>query len=246
MNINRAWCGILLAAGKGRRFDASGERDKLLQVLPSGLTVAGSSAKNLLAVLPHCLAVLPPAANLHVNAHANAHANTHANTQENAAALAAVLSSKFSSELSAVLAAAGCQITRRPPVTTEALDAQPDGLASSLVHGLHQSPADCAGWVIALADMPYVQPASIAALVTALQDGADIAVPVCQGRRGNPVGFSRRYLPQLLALTGDRGARALLNAYPVTEVPVNDTGIFQDIDLPEDLAGAADRVKQLP
>jgi molybdenum cofactor cytidylyltransferase len=109
-------------------------------------------------------------------------------------------------------------------------------MASSLVHGLRQSPADCAGWVIALADMPYVQPESIAAILTALQNGADIAVPVCQGRRGNPVGFSRRYLPQLLALTGDQGARALLNMYPVTEVPVNDPGIFQDIDIPEDLS----------
>ncbi|MDO8654107.1 MAG: nucleotidyltransferase family protein [Undibacterium sp.] len=212
MNITRAWCGIVLAAGKGQRFDASGERNKLLQLLPSGLTVAGSSAKNLLAVLPHSLAVLPPSA--------WTNSNTHAST----------------ASLAALLASAGCEIAIRPVIGSEDSADRQDGMANSLVHGLRQSPADCAGWVIALADMPYVQPESIAAILTALQNGADIAVPVCQGRRGNPVGFSRRYLPQLLALTGDQGARALLNMYPVTEVLVNDPGIFQDIDIPEDLS----------
>ena len=185
--------GILLAAGKGRRFDASGNLNKLLQHLPSGMTVAGSSAKNMLSVLPDTLAVI----------------------------------SANDNSLGTLLELAGCDVTICP-------DAQ-NGLASSLVHALQQSPDDCAGWVIALADMPFVQAESIAAIVQAMSDGADIAVPVYQGKRGNPVGFSRLYLSQLLALSGDQGARSLLKTFPLTEVAVNDAGILQDIDVPQDL-----------
>jgi molybdenum cofactor cytidylyltransferase len=192
------WCGILLAAGKGRRFDASGVRNKLLQPLPSGLAVAAASAQNLCSALPRSLAVV----------------------------------STRNPELADALIKAGCEISVCAPVTVEGAD----GMARSLVHGLRHAPDDCAGWIIALADMPYVQPASMLALVQALRDGAGIAVPVHQGRRGNPVGFAREYLPQLLALTGDQGARGLLKTYPVTEVIVDDPGIFRDIDLPQDLS----------
>ena len=56
-----ATVGILLAAGRGRRFDPSGMQDKLLQVLPSGDAVVVASARHLLAVLPRVIAVVPPA-----------------------------------------------------------------------------------------------------------------------------------------------------------------------------------------
>lgn len=204
MNAKPYWCGILLAAGKGQRFDASGVRNKLLQPLSSGMTVAATSAQNLCSALPRSLAVL----------------------SARTSALSAT-----SDELAAVLSEAGCEIIVCAPAASDA----PDGMARSLVHGLLHTPDDCAGWVIALADMPYVQAASILALVQALRDGAGIAVPVHQGRRGNPVGFSREYLPQLLALTGDQGARGLLKTYLVTEVMVDDSGIFKDIDVPQDL-----------
>jgi molybdenum cofactor cytidylyltransferase len=187
------WQGILLAAGRGLRFDASGARNKLLQLLPSGLSVARSSASHLSRVLPNSLAVV----------------------------------SESSSLLDTELRPAGCRITY-------CADAR-DGMANSLLQGLRQSTPDCKGWVIALADMPFVRPESIAAVVLALQQGAGIAVPVFQGQRGNPVGFSRQYLPQLLALTGDQGARSLLKMYPVTQVEVDDPGILKDIDLPDDL-----------
>jgi molybdenum cofactor cytidylyltransferase len=206
------WCGILLAAGKGRRFDVSGVRNKLLQPLPSGMPVAAASAQNLCSALPRSLAVL--------------------SARTPAMSAMSAMSDELADKLAAVLAKAGCELSVCAPV---ALDVQ-DGMARSLVHGLRQAPDDCAGWIIALADMPYVQPASMLALVQALRDGAGIAVPVHQGRRGNPVGFSRQYLPQLLELTGDQGARALLKTYPVTEVLVDDPGIFKDIDLPQDLS----------
>ena len=51
--------GILLAAGRGRRFDPLGQRNKLLQLLPDGEPVVLASARNLLAVLPRVIAVVP-------------------------------------------------------------------------------------------------------------------------------------------------------------------------------------------
>jgi molybdenum cofactor cytidylyltransferase len=88
-----------------------------------------------------------------------------------------------------------------------------------------------------------VRPATIAALARAVAEGADIAVPVhgLEGgeesgkKRGNPVAFGRRHLPQLLALAGDRGARDIVRDNIVNEVAVDDPGILLDIDTPPDL-----------
>lgn len=186
--------GILLAAGRGRRFDPSGERNKLLQSLDDGTPVALAAARRLLTVLPNVVAVVRP----------------------NAGALAALLQ------------AAGCRVS--------ICMAADEGMAASLVQGLRES-MQAQGWVIALADMPWVEPATIAALVDAVDAGAQIAVPTWQGRRGNPVAFGRGYLPELLALRGDTGARSLLATWPVTEVDTGDSGIRRDVDSPGDLDG---------
>jgi molybdenum cofactor cytidylyltransferase len=83
--------------------------------------------------------------------------------------------------------------------------------------------------------MPYLRPGTIRALLDALRNGADIAAPMHDGRRGNPVAFSRIHLPDLLQLSGDVGARRLLQHYPVQLVEVDDPGIHLDIDRPQDL-----------
>lgn len=54
--------GVLLAAGTGSRFDPDGLRNKLLEPLPGGRTVAQESAHRLLLVVPKVLAVLRPGA----------------------------------------------------------------------------------------------------------------------------------------------------------------------------------------
>jgi molybdenum cofactor cytidylyltransferase len=130
-------------------------------------------------------------------------------------------------ELASQLRSLGCEVTECP--TAEL------GMAESLVHALSVAQG-AAGWVVALGDMPYVKPATITALMEAIQNGADIAVPTLQGRRGNPVAFSPFHLPRLLELRGDQGARSLLKAFPVTEVAVEDEGILRDIDAAADLA----------
>lgn len=55
-----AMSGILLAAGRGRRFDPAGARNKLLQTLPGGEPVVAASARCLLSCLPRVVAVVPP------------------------------------------------------------------------------------------------------------------------------------------------------------------------------------------
>lgn len=115
------------------------------------------------------------------------------------------------------------------------------GMGHSLVCGVHAL-EEASGWVVALADMPRVQPQTIARIADRLRVGARIAVPVWDGQRGHPVGFARSCRDELLALTGDSGARALLerHAAEVVWTPVDDPGIVEDVDTREDAARLRD------
>jgi len=114
------------------------------------------------------------------------------------------------------------------------------GLGSSIAVGVAAS-SHATGWVVALADMPWFTPASVAAVCGALTRGAPLAAPVYRGRRGHPVGFGRSLRAELLALNGARGARALLRRHGqgLVPVPVDDPGILADVDTPADLRGGA-------
>ncbi len=111
------------------------------------------------------------------------------------------------------------------------------GIGSSLAAGIEAS-LGADGWIVALGDMPAIEPATVAAVMRALEAGATIAAPVdAAGRRGHPVGFSAALRDELLALRGDVGAREVLerHAASVTKVASDDPGIFVDVDTPEDL-----------
>jgi molybdenum cofactor cytidylyltransferase len=110
------------------------------------------------------------------------------------------------------------------------------GMGASLACGVSATP-EADGWLIALADMPYVPTAVIAALNAELQAGAPLVAPTYQGQRGHPVGFSHAFYSELSALSGDRGARHLLDqhAEQLRLIAVVETGILRDIDTPEDL-----------
>ena len=94
-----------------------------------------------------------------------------------------------------------------------------------------------AGYLIALADMPFVDPATIAAVARAIEHGASIAAPALNGKRGHPVGLGSCHAAALMALTGDEGARRLIAGQreAVVLIEVRDPGVFQDIDTPADL-----------
>lgn len=111
------------------------------------------------------------------------------------------------------------------------------GMESSLARGVKV--ADAAGWLIALADMLFIPPATISQMRRCLDQGAAFAAPVYQDQRRHPMAFSRRYNQELLALDDDQGARKVLARYrsELQLVEVNDRGILMDIDCPEDLVG---------
>ncbi len=126
-------------------------------------------------------------------------------------------------------------IGARPAMIVVA-DDYASGMSRSLAAGLAAVPAGWRAALIALGDMPRVTAATLAALAAAAADTDAVVVPVHGGRRGNPVAWGRAHWPRLAALSGDRGARALLDVADVTEVAVDDPGIFADVDTPEALA----------
>lgn len=109
-----------------------------------------------------------------------------------------------------------------------------EGMGGSIRRGV-KATASSSGWLIMPADLPLVREHSIRRIAAELQR-SDAAVPICHGRRGHPVGMSRRFLLDLLRLAGDRGARQILAKAPraVSWVNVDDPGIYQDIDRPRD------------
>jgi molybdenum cofactor cytidylyltransferase len=118
-----------------------------------------------------------------------------------------------------------------------------EGMSTSLRAGIEQLGEDVDGALVCLGDMPRVRPAHIEALLAAFdpEDGRSICVPTWEKRRGNPVLFASRYFPEMRLVSGDVGARALLqkHAGEVCEVPVDDRAVTLDVDTPEALAALA-------
>ncbi len=117
-----------------------------------------------------------------------------------------------------------------------------DGLASSVKAGIAAVPAEADGAVVCLGDMPLIDAHLIDRLIEtfAPDRGNLIAVPVSDGRRGNPVLWSRRFFGELMTLDGDIGARHLIARHgeAVAEVAVEGHGAFLDIDTPQALEDA--------
>lgn len=203
--------GLLLAGGRGSRFDPSGHRDKLLALL-DGEPVCVHAARTLKAACRQAFAVLP------LN----------------------------KPELRRLIEQTGCE-----PLIT---DATRLGMGHSIAFGAARILDKVGGrpLVLALGDMPRVRIETIHMLIARL-DGNPLAIvaPTFNGRRGHPVVFGAAHLETLAHLEGDRGAFALLQANPPQLVPIDDPGVLQDIDTPDDLAadaahGSMDRRRDTP
>lgn len=111
------------------------------------------------------------------------------------------------------------------------------GMGNSLACGMRALPP-ATGFVIALADMPWIAVETINGVVRMLHSGAPIAAPVYQGQRGHPVGFCHHFREELISLDGDHGARELLarHAKALQLFEVDDPGVLRDIDTSADLA----------
>lgn len=105
------------------------------------------------------------------------------------------------------------------------------GMGASLAAGVAAT-ADATGWLVALGDMPYIQPHTVGRVANMLRAGARLAAPRYDGRRGHPVGFSAWFRDELLRLHGDQGARAILqrHAPELVLVECGDPGVLLDID----------------
>jgi molybdenum cofactor cytidylyltransferase len=116
------------------------------------------------------------------------------------------------------------------------------GLASSVKAGIAAVSEHADGAVVCLGDMPLVSSGLLDRLIDTFEPdrGNLIVVPVADGRRGNPVLWSRRFFKELMTLDGDIGARHLIakHAEAVAEVAVEGNGAFLDIDTPQALEAA--------
>lgn len=105
------------------------------------------------------------------------------------------------------------------------------GMGASIAHGV-ETARSADGWVIALGDMPRIRPDTIKRVEQALNEGAAIVAPAYRGERGHPVGFSAQFRNELTALTGDSGARAVLERHQdkIRLIDCDDPGVLFDID----------------
>ncbi len=162
-----------------------------------------------------------------------------------------VVDTALSSQLTGVTIATGHQadeiraaLTDLPVEFVHAAD-HADGMSATLKAGLSSLPDDIDGVLVLLGDMPRLTPDTINRLIAAYSpdDGRAIVLPTCGGQRGNPVLWDAAFIPAMLTLTGDKGARALIAAHApvVCEVAVADTGILLDVDTPDALAALNSR-----
>ena len=99
---------------------------------------------------------------------------------------------------------------------------------------------DAAGWVVALADMPFIDVISLKKVVALLSCPERIVVPTFQGNYGHPVGFGKFFEQELKSICDDKGAKSVIERYPelVKQVNVNDKGVITDVDTIQDLRKA--------
>ncbi|MCB5188928.1 nucleotidyltransferase family protein [Methylobacillus caricis] len=135
-------------------------------------------------------------------------------------------------ELAELMSSAGLRV-----LTCQAHEQEmADSLAVAVRHVSSRNPPPDA-IVIALADMPFIHPQTIASIRQQLETDAGIVVPTYQQQRGHPVGFNKRFFAELADLNGDEGARSILrrHAQEIHFLECNDPGILQDIDTWEDM-----------
>lgn len=121
---------------------------------------------------------------------------------------------------------AGCEVVESAAAET--------GMGAALAAAVAAS-ANADGWVVALADMPWLPVDAVAAVAAAIDHPQRVAAAMHDGRRGHPVGFGAAWGAKLMALTGDSGARELLRETEILLIDNADPGVLRDVDTPADL-----------
>lgn len=115
-------------------------------------------------------------------------------------------------------------------------DRPEDGIAGSIVRAVqHVIPLrKCRGVLICLADMPDVPQTHYNRICMAAEDIRSVVASTDGFSSSPPAFIGRKHFPELLALRGDQGARALLSH----GIQIETSGaVLHDIDTPEDLPG---------
>jgi molybdenum cofactor cytidylyltransferase len=113
------------------------------------------------------------------------------------------------------------------------------GMGNSLGIGVSALAEATDGALIVLADQPFVRPETYEWLIDQYrQSDAEIVIPTYRGFRGNPVLLDRSVFPEVMALSGDVGCRAIFGDHSsgIAKVAVDDIGIVLDIDTKDDFA----------
>ena len=126
-----------------------------------------------------------------------------------------------------------CQRLNIEPLTFSVTAPEKTGLGFSIAQGIEDT-AHWGGWIICLADMPFVQASTYRSIRSELINHS-LVKPYYQGQGGNPVGFGAQYRNQLLDLSGDTGARKIIQQQQCHRLDIDDPGILRDIDRPTDI-----------
>ncbi len=112
-----------------------------------------------------------------------------------------------------------------------------EGMAATLRAGVAALSDETEGAFVFLGDMPSI-PADVPARLAAEIGSHSAAAPCFEEMQGHPVLFTRRLFPALMALSGDRGARAVLDGLgdDLALINVEDDGVLFDVDRWSDLA----------
>jgi molybdenum cofactor cytidylyltransferase len=125
-----------------------------------------------------------------------------------------------------------------------------DGLSASLKAGIAALPADTEAAIVCLGDMPLVGPMLIDQLVAAWdrEEGRTIILPTFDGQQGNPVLWDSRYFDEIKELTGDMGARQILNAHAdaISEIAAETDASLRDFDTTDTLAAFEEEGREAP
>lgn len=121
-------------------------------------------------------------------------------------------------------------------VTPIYCDRSREGMGATLAQGI----AACEDWsvtFVTLGDMPSISPSTIRRLST-IAGEEWIVAPSFRERLGHPVAFGRRFYGELRNLSGDTGARSVVNRHEteLQVLEVDDPGVHFDVDVPEALA----------
>jgi molybdenum cofactor cytidylyltransferase len=118
-----------------------------------------------------------------------------------------------------------------------------EGLSASLKAGLAALPEEAEGFLVCLGDMPLVSGAMLDRLIAAFdpEEGRAIVMPTFRGKQGNPMLWSREFLPEMMSITGDVGARHLVGRHAdrLVEVEMADDAVLRDFDTTEAMKALA-------